>query len=206
MKDNDYFKPSILCKEYLILDMIEKNPNITQRQICKSIGIAVSMVNDYLEEYEKKGYVRRDHHSSKTVDYIITESGIERKKVLNIGYLNSSQKLYNYAKENIDTFIKHISDIGFNNILLYGAGEVAEILLSTIKTSHEISIRVLAIVDDDPKKQGQKLVLTDIISQDQINNYTHDGILISSYTNRKSIKKNLTNLNYPNDKILEFFN
>lgn len=206
MKNNTYFKPTILCKEYLILDMIEKNPNITQRAICKEIGIAVSMVNDYLEEYEKNGYVKREHHTTKTVDYIITKSGSERKKFLNIGYLKSSQQLYNSAKENIEQFLKQISEKGFHNILLYGAGEVAEILLSTIKTNHEANVHAVAIIDDDPNKQEQKIVSTNIISINEIANFEHDGILISSYTNREIIKERILSLNYPTNKILEFFN
>jgi FlaA1/EpsC-like NDP-sugar epimerase len=185
--------------------MIEKNPNITQRAISKEIGIAVSMVNDYLEEYEKNGYVKRDHHTTKTVNYIITKSGSERKKVLNIGYLNASQRLYNSAKENIDQFLKEISEKGFHNILLYGAGEVAEILLSAIKTSHEINVNALAIIDDDTNKYGKKIVLTDIISKNEIKNFKHDAILISSYSNRHIIKLNLKNIHYPIEKILEFF-
>lgn len=205
MEGNLYFKPTILCKEYLILDMIEKKPNITQREICNSIGIAVSMVNDYLEEYEKKGYINREHHTSKTVDYIITSSGLERKKVLNIGYLNASQRLYNLAKEDVEIFLRQIVNKGFKNILLYGAGEVAEILLNTIKTNHELSINALAIIDDDFQKQGKKIISTDIIPQSLVGNYQHDGILISSYVNRKKIKENLQNINYPCDKILEFF-
>lgn len=205
MKDNHFFKPTILCKEYLILDMIEKKPNITQREICKSIGIAVSMVNEYLEEYEKKGFVKRKHHTHKTVDYIITKSGVERKKVLNIGYLNASQNLYNSAKENIDQYLKQIYNKGFRNIILYGAGDVAEILLSAIKINHEVSIQALAIIDDDPTKKGKKIILTDIISLNDVKNYQHDGILVSSYKNRKTIKHNLNKINYQPDKILEFF-
>jgi len=27
MSDNQFFKPTVLYKEYMILDMIEKNPN-----------------------------------------------------------------------------------------------------------------------------------------------------------------------------------
>lgn len=51
MGDNAFFKPTVLYKEYMILDMIEKNSHITQREMSKTIGIAVSMVNDYLDEY-----------------------------------------------------------------------------------------------------------------------------------------------------------
>lgn len=141
----------------------------------------------------------------KTVDYIITKNGSERKKVLNIGYLNASQRLYNSAKENIEAFLKQLSEKGFHNILLYGAGEVAEILLSSIKTSHEVNVNALAIIDDDINKQGKKLVSTDIISKEDINKIKHDGILISSYSNRYIIKNSLQEINYPKEKIIEFF-
>ena len=55
MNNNKFFKPTVLYKEYMILDMIEKNPLVTQRQMSKEIGIAVSMVNDYLDEYGNLG-------------------------------------------------------------------------------------------------------------------------------------------------------
>ena len=54
MRDNSFFKPTALYKEFMILDLIEKNKDITQRQISQEIGIAVSLVNGYLDEYEEK--------------------------------------------------------------------------------------------------------------------------------------------------------
>jgi DNA-binding MarR family transcriptional regulator len=53
MGDNSFFKPTLLYKEFMILDLIEKNKDITQREISESIGVAVSMINSYLDEYEK---------------------------------------------------------------------------------------------------------------------------------------------------------
>ena len=56
MNDNTFFKPTPLYKEFMILDLIEKNKDITQREISETVGVAVSMVNNYLDEYEKKKY------------------------------------------------------------------------------------------------------------------------------------------------------
>lgn len=203
--ENNFFKPTMLYKEYMILDMIEKNSNITQREMSKAIGIAVSMINSSLDEYEKKGLIKRKKHSSKTVEYFITKKGIERKKVLNIGYLNASQRLYNSAKENIEQFLKQIQDKGFKNILLYGAGEVAEILIHASNTSADLKLNAIAIVDDDPTKIGNEIIGTIIIPKGDIEHYDHDGILISSFTNKVDIKRKLLDMNYPVKKILEFF-
>ncbi|MEW6606925.1 MAG: winged helix-turn-helix transcriptional regulator [bacterium] len=205
MSDNSFFKPTILYKEYMILDMIEKNSHITQREMSQAIGIAVSMINEYLDTYEKDKLIKRQKHSTKNVEYFITKKGSERIKVLNISYLNASQKLYNSAKENIESFLIQIESKGFKNILLYGAGEVCEILLNAIKSSKVVSIKAQAIIDDSIDKIGHRIGSTPIISKDSISNYEHDGILISSYTNNESIFNKLMQFGYSKDKIIQFF-
>jgi DNA-binding MarR family transcriptional regulator len=205
MSDNSFFKPTKLYKEFMILDLIEKNSQITQREMAHSICVAVSMINNHLDNYEKEGLIKRKKHSTKNVEYFVTKSGSERKKVLNISYLSASQQLYNSAKENIETFLIQIENKGFRSILLYGAGEVCEILLNTIKSSKIVSIKALAIVDDNIEKIGNNIGSTSIISRDSINDYQHDGILISSYTNNESIYNKLMHIGYLKDKIIQFF-
>ena len=65
MKKELYFKPTPLYKEYMILDLVEKNTNITQRELSKNIGASVSMINAYLDEYEEKGFIIRKYISDK---------------------------------------------------------------------------------------------------------------------------------------------
>lgn len=189
----------------MILDMIEKNSNITQREMSKTIGIAVSMVNDYLDEYEKKGFIKRKYLSTKNVEYIITKKGIERIKVLNIWYLKSTHSIYQSAKNDIFIFLNQIINRGFKKILLYGAGEVAEIILQVMNDDITIPIDVIAVIDDDISKQQKPFVNLPVISINEINNYLHDSILISSYTHHEAIKQNLMDVNYPTEQILEFF-
>lgn len=205
MKDNLFFKPTPLYKEFLILDLIERDPNITQRELSKKLGVAVSMINSYLDEYEKKKYLKKDYISLKTVKYLITKKGIERKKVLNISYLSASQRIYQSAKENIISFLRQIVEKGFRKILLYGAGEVAEILLQSINNDRNLPLKALGVIDDDPSKINHYLANVKIISRDSIRKIDHDGILISSYTNNELIYRKLLEINYNKDKILQFF-
>ncbi|HHU55818.1 MAG TPA: winged helix-turn-helix transcriptional regulator [Acholeplasmataceae bacterium] len=205
MKGNHFFKPTPLYKEFVILDLVERDPNITQRELSKKIGASVSMINSYLEEYEQKGYIKRDYISLKIVKYLITKKGIERKKLLNISYLNASQKIYQSAKENIISFLMQLINRGFKRILLYGAGEVAEILLNAINSDRNLTIKALGVIDDDPNKINHYLANVKIMSRDSIFNIDHDGILISSYTNNEKIYRNLLELNYNKDKIIQFF-
>jgi len=205
MNDNQFFKPTVLYKEYMILDMIEKNPNITQREMSKTIGIAVSMVNDHIDEYENNGLVKRKKHSTKKVEYLVTKKGVERRKILNIGYLNFTKDLYFQAKENFEKFLAKFKEKGFNDILLYGAGEVAEMIIHTIMTSKTNEVNVLAVIDDDFNKIKSKIGNYIIVPKECIHDYKHDGILISTYNRKDEIKSKLFEIDYPVEKIIEFF-
>ncbi|MEC9485496.1 MAG: winged helix-turn-helix domain-containing protein [Candidatus Izemoplasma sp.] len=205
MNENLFFKPTTQYRKFLILDSIDKNKDITQRKLSKEVGVAVSMINSYLNDYEKEGLIKKSYQSTKTVYYFLTKKGIEKKKVLNIGYLNSSLGVYNKAKKNIIDFLDQIVIKGYRDIILYGAGEVAEILLQTIALNHDFPLNIICVIDDDEDKQGKKIVSNEIVSLDMINNIVHDGILISSYTNNKKIIDKLKAMNYDSKKIIQFF-
>ena len=122
MIDNKFFNATPLYKEYLILETINNNKNITQREITKLVNISLSMVHQYLTEYESNGYLMKEYISSKNIEYFLTIKGIERMRVLNIGYLNASQSVYKKAKVEIKKFLTTIVDSGYNDLIFYGAG------------------------------------------------------------------------------------
>lgn len=205
MKKNQFFITSKLFKELMILDTISKKTNTTQREMADCANVSASMINEYIEKYSNDGLISLDYHSTKTVEYHITPKGEERRKYLYIQYLESSLDIYNNAKEECEQFLDDLYNKGFKNILFYGAGEVAEILLYVIRTSPKTNIKVLAIIDDNKDKQKITLTNRKIISVDEINNYEYDGILISSYTNNDVIKEKLYKTNIDKDKVIEFF-
>jgi len=205
MTDNGFFKLTPLYKEFMLLDMIEKNSNITQRDMSATLGVALSMINSYLDSYEKSGFIRRKRHSTKTVEYFVTKKGTERRKLLNIWYLKSSHEVYLSAKDNIIKFLTQIINKGFKKILLYGAGEVAEIMLQVMNDDKNIPLEVLAVIDDDVSKQNDTIVNKPIIGSNQIKSLDHDGILVSSYKHHDAINSKLGLINYNKNNIINFF-
>jgi len=203
MSDNSFFKPTLLYKEFMILDLIEKDANITQREISRIIGVAVSMTNAYIENFVEKGLIKKKKHSTKTVEYFITKKGMERRKLLNIGYLNSTQQLYNSAKENIDRFILQIKQSGIRKIILYGAGGVSEILLNCVSISN---LQIIALIDDDYSKHGKYFNGFLIQESNIISDLIYDGILVATYNHKDAIIKKLKQMNIDQKKIIDFFN
>ncbi len=200
-----YFIPTAKYKKYLVLDIINKNSDLTQREIASLASISLSMVNQYLTDYETDGYIVKEYITKKSVKYLLTEKGLEYMRVLNIGYLSETQNLYNKAKEEIMKFINRIIEHGHKDIILYGAGEVAEIILAAINNDNSIPLSVTIVVDDDVKKQGTLLYNTEVTNVNYINDVQHDCVIIGSYTNYEVMMKNLLKINYPKEKIEYFF-
>ncbi len=200
-----YFIPTAKHKKYLVLDIISKNSDLTQREIASLAAISLSMVNQYLTDYESDGYIVKEYITKKSVKYLLTDKGLEYMKVLNIGYLSETQKLYNKAKEDIYSFLNRMINKGYKDIILYGAGEVAEIILQTINSDKIIPLKVISLIDDDIEKQGTVLVNIEINSIDYINKVKHDCVMISSYSNHDEIMNKLLEYGYPYNKIEYFF-
>ena len=205
MENNPFFIPSPLYKEFMLLDVIEKNPSITQRAMSLALNIAVSMVNSYLGEYEDKAFLKRKYKSAKSVEYHLTDSGIKRKKLLNIWYLNASQTIYKSAKNNILSFLQYMAQEGYKTIYLYGAGEMTEIILDVLQKDLIELVEVMGIIDDNPDKQGIRIEGITVMNLETALNDIKDGILISSYTHHQTMINNLRNKKIAEEKIIQFF-
>ena len=200
-----FFKSTPLYKEYLLLEAVEKNSNITQRELSRILSVAVSMINEYLDKEEKNGYIIKKYKSSKDVEYIITDSGKERVKLLNIQYLKSALSIHNAARKDITTFIEHVIEKGFKNIILYGAGDVSEIILQTLEFDRRLKLNIVGIVDDAADKQNIVLYDIKVTDPNNIFNIDHDGVLISSYLHQKTIEDKLKKIKYDESKIIRLF-
>ena len=205
MKDNPFFKPTPLYKEFMILDMVHKNEKITQRAIADALSISVSMVNGYLDAYEEDKLLKRTYLSSKTVRYKLRPKGIERMKVLNISFLNATQKVYRLARENIVSVLKQLENDGLRRIVLYGAGEVAEILIQAMRDEPELKTIIVGVVDDDPNKQGKSFYDVTINSSGMLTKVEHDGVLVASYRHNEAIYNKLIKQSYPKHQIIRYF-
>lgn len=205
IKDIKFFTPTIELKELTILQYIEKNENITQKELAELINAAPSMVNVYINDYEEKGYIIREYLSTKTVRYKITSVGVRRKNYLLISYLHELLKLNQLAKENIERFLVNLRDRGYKNILLYGAGDVAETILSVVRDKGCLGLNIVGIVDDEEEKENKKLLGFDIFSRDEIEKYDHDAIVITSYTFENEIRRRLEEVGYDEEKVVRFF-
>lgn len=200
-----FFNPTSELKELLLLQHIETKPDTTQKEIASVVGCAASMVNVYIDNLEDKHYMIRNYQSAKIVNYHITSEGIKRKKYLLIVYMRELIDLYQLAKSNVKDFLKELEDKGYKNILLYGAGEVAETIIGVIRDRDTTTLNVLALVDDNTEKINEVILGYKVVGRDSIKEYKHDAIVITSYTFEDEIRNRLAEIRYPGDRIVRFF-
>lgn len=200
-----FFNPTSDFKELQLLQHIENNPDTTQKELANIINGAASMVNVYISELEEKNYLVREYRSAKVVYYRITAEGVKRKNYLLITYMRELVDLYRLAKSNIEDFLRTVEGKGFKNILLYGAGEVAETIIGVIRDRELTRMNVLAIIDDNPDKIRKTMLGYKVISRDDIKDYNHDAIVITSYTFEEDIRQRLEEIDYSMKKVVRFF-
>ncbi|WP_353095817.1 winged helix-turn-helix transcriptional regulator [Tissierella praeacuta] len=205
IKDIKFFTPTSELKELTILQHIENNEDTTQKELAEVVNAAPSMINVYINDYEEKGYIKRQYISQKIVKYKITSDGIRRKNFLLITYLHELMKLYKLAKENIERFIRDLENRGYINILLYGAGEVAGTILSVIRDRESIKLNIVGLIDDNKSLQGKMMMGYRIISLEEVQSHNHDAIVITSYAYEDSIRKRLEEAGYDCNKVIRFF-
>jgi len=92
--------------ELEILRNIEANPNLTQRQIAKDLGMSLGKTNYLMQALLEKGLVKVNNF--RTSDnklgylYLLTPEGIETKTKLTLLFLQRKAEEYNKLKKEME--------------------------------------------------------------------------------------------------------
>jgi len=81
---------------FKILESIEKEPVITQRDLASELDIALGLTNAYIKRLCKKGYIKVKNLSGKKIKYILTVKGFTEKAKLTYRYMRHS---FEHVKE-----------------------------------------------------------------------------------------------------------
>ena len=91
---------------YHVLQLIEKNPSIPQRQLASELGVSVGKANYCLKALIDKGWVKANNfkNSNNKLAYIykLTPSGIEQKARITVNFLKRKMSDYESLKQEIE--------------------------------------------------------------------------------------------------------
>lgn len=101
-------------QEYLdILRKINENPNLSQRDLSKVLGVSLGKLNFCLKSLKKKGIIkiknfkenknRFNPNSKNNYFYLITPKGIALKTKLTINFMKKKMKEYDELKRELNS-------------------------------------------------------------------------------------------------------
>lgn len=79
-----------MTEELDILKILAANPNISQRKIAEQTGISLGQVNFLIKKCVKKGLVKIEGQTSKSIKYNLTPKGLAEKAALTMQYIKVS--------------------------------------------------------------------------------------------------------------------
>ena len=96
---------------YDLLRRLEGNPQCTQRELSKEMGVSLGKVNYCIRKLIEKGWVKLVNFSNNPdkagYTYLLTPTGIEEKGRLTISFLKIKLKEYEMLKIEIEKLKKH---------------------------------------------------------------------------------------------------
>ncbi len=161
-------------KEYILLTEIEKNPQITQRELSKMVQCSVGSINILLRKMANQGLIQIERMPMRRILYKLTHEGNMERQRKSTEFIRSN---YNYLESIRDKIWILIEGL----IAEYGK-------ISLLLEKDEISVLVKSVVGSNDKVT----ILSDISNYDEI--YPVVIVNIYTYLKEKNSYKNVINL------------
>ena len=105
---------------YKLLKLLEKEPNISQRELAKELGISLGKVNYCLQAIIEKGWVKAGNFArnknKKKYSYLLTPSGIEEKAKVTIRFLKCKQEEFENIQNEIEDLRREVLQLEQSNV------------------------------------------------------------------------------------------
>lgn len=135
-------------KELLILENIQNNNEISQRQLSNILGISLGSVNTLLKKMKREGFIKVKEIPSNRVVYMLTPEGIVEKANKTYNYIKIH---YNYINETknrmIERFLEDLCTYDKVYILI-SDHEMIEIVKSAILESKSEDTVIISSEDE----------------------------------------------------------
>lgn len=139
-----------------VLDLVERDPKVTQRSLAKELGIALGLANAYLKRCIHKGLVKVSQVPPRRYAYYLTPQGFSEKSRLTASYLAYSFSFFRQARAQLSDIFTFAAARGQRRLVLLGEGDLAEIA-QLIAMKHPVKIAGVVPANGDSEKLAAEL-------------------------------------------------
>ncbi len=170
-------------RELAILEKLENNGHLTQRDLSKEVGIALGLVNHLLKKMVKKGWIKIKNIEAKKIRYLITPEGAMEKSSLLYKRVESTIHFYLDAKRVIKEKVEHLKGDGVKSVSIYGINHISEVLFIVLK---ELGLELTYVVEEE--KEGEEWFGYNVIGMEEFVE-NKDSVLIFASFDKNEIDR-----------------
>ncbi len=194
-QERGLFKPSEEIRELRLLQELERNPVVSQRELSHKFNIALGITNACLRTMVRKGWIQIRGLSHRRIGYYLTPKGFAEKARLSLRMISYTIQHYSELKNMISQKLVELERDGFKRIVFYGISDEMEVAYITLQG---VNLKLVGIVEDDEKFKPQILLGYELEPVSRIKEMKPDCVLITSVTELDRKKERLRNLFNPN--------
>ena len=186
-------------KTLQLLEAIAENKPCSQRELADSLQISLGLVNSFINRLVKKGYCKITTIPKNRIRYALTPDGVMEKTRLTYEYISSSYHYFKTVTNRLRDLYASLQNTAAQRIVFYGAGELAEIALISMKGTQ---VRLVDVVD--PDREGERFEHFTIKAPSRLADADYDAVVITMVDNHPSILSTLQQAGVAMEKIRFF--
>lgn len=186
-----FLQPGKQARILFLLENIKKDSRINQSSLGRRVGLSGAMVNSYIKQFTKDGLLTLKPLNGKSYAYELTPEGEEMRQNMLGEYSAEIVRIYSSLKGKIREKLKNLEDNGDKRVVLFGASETCEAVFSSLQ---ETDLRILAVADNDPGKQGRIFRGFAVSPPHILKHIEFDAAIITTFAHQKAIRSQLETL------------
>ena len=185
------------------LTSVESTPALTQRILAERLGVALGTANGLVRSLVSRRWIKLAP-IGRRARYHLTTAGLAEKRRLR--KLQFEETLVDYVgvRDHISASLDNL-DKGRPRIVLYGAGDVAQIVYTIVAHS---KLELIGVVDD--AKAGEQFFEHEIAHPSELeggnlNGFHFDVIIVAAYRHADEIEERLRRMNFSPSLVFALF-
>ena len=149
-------------REFLLLENIHENRNISQRELSKKLGISLGSINMLLNKMVKEGLIKAQTIPAKRVAYMLTPKGMVEKANKTYQYIQRHYKYINETKGRVKEYLQELMKQQDSVIVfLNQKEEIDQLIIKAIEEiDHHQRIKIVEDKEEISKYQNAIVLST----------------------------------------------
>jgi EPS-associated MarR family transcriptional regulator len=103
-----------------VLRELEENPDITQRQLARQLGVSLGKANYCLKALIDKGFIKarnfKNSDNKRAYLYVLTPRGIEEKSRISVSFLRRKMDEFESLRREIEELKAEVKNNGYDSV------------------------------------------------------------------------------------------